>query len=72
MTDLSDTFTPEVTEPGARNGTEGRKTRVRFGSQPHQTVPHEWAERMLTRLFQSNRAAFGRVLKHAAGVDDDE
>lgn len=73
---MSDTYAPETDGNKASNGTqgssEGRKARVRFGVQPHQTVPHEWAERMLMRLFQTNRATFGKMLQHAAGVADDE
>jgi hypothetical protein len=66
---MSEVYAPEGTDNGTKEGTEGRKARVRFGPKAHQTVPHEWAERMLMRLFQTNRAQFGKVLQHAAGVD---
>lgn len=69
---MTETWTADVAEPDTKNGSDGRKTRVRFGPKPHQTVPHEWAERMLTQLFQTNRKAFGVVLQHAAGVTTDE
>jgi hypothetical protein len=69
---MSETYAPETADSGTRDSTEGRKARVRFGPKPHQTVPHEWAERMLTRLFETNRKAFGVVLQHAAGVTTDE
>lgn len=69
---MTDTFTPEVLEPDAKNGSEGRARRVRFGPKPHQTVPHEWAERMISHLFQVNRKAFGGCLQYAAGIEKDE
>jgi hypothetical protein len=73
---VNDVYTPETdgntTGNGTKDGAEGRKARVRFGPKAHQTVPHEWAERMLMRLFQTNRAVFGKTLQHAAGVADDE
>jgi hypothetical protein len=69
---MTETYAPETTGNDTRDATEGRKARVKFGPKAHQTVPHEWAERMLTRLFQTNRKAFGVVLQHAAGIDNDE
>lgn len=69
---MTGVWAPETTENSTKEATEGRKTRVRFGPKPHQTVPHEWAEKMLSRLFQINRAAFGKALQHAAGIDSED
>ena len=40
--------------------------RIRFGPNPNQSVPAEWAERMLTELASSKRTVFGTLLSRAA------
>ena len=64
---MTDIYTPDVTE----NGTKERAKRVKFGGKTHQTVPHEWAEFMLTWLFEHQKPAFGKALQHAAGLKDE-
>jgi hypothetical protein len=68
---MTDTWTPTEAPDVPKNGGEGRKARVKFGPKPHQTVPHEWAELMLTDLFMRYRKVFGAVLSNASGVNDD-
>ena len=68
---MTEVWTDQGTENGQKSGTESKKARVKFGPRANQTVPHEWAEAMLTHLFQTRRKVFGEVLQHAAGVDDD-
>lgn len=44
------------------NGTREPKVYVRFGPLPNQEIPLEWAEGMLSELFESQRARFGKLL----------
>lgn len=64
---MTDTWAPETAE----NGTKERAKRVKFGTKPHQTVPHEWAELMLSRLFVKHKRAFGDCLRHASGLEEE-
>ena len=41
------------------------KRRVKFGNQPTQTVPFEWAEAMLTKWAETEPLNFGRYLAFA-------
>jgi hypothetical protein len=41
----------------------GQLPRVRFGPLPTQTIPQEWAERLLTRFAHENRTKFGEWLR---------
>lgn len=42
------------------------KRRVKFGSRPTQTVPHEWAEAILMEFAATEPQHFGRYLQFAA------
>ena len=42
------------------------KRRIKFGQAPNQTVPHEWAEAILTKWAETDPAGFGRYLQYAA------
>lgn len=46
--------------------------RIQFGPKEHQTVPAVWAEKMLTMLYATNKAAFARLLQKVVREDDDE
>lgn len=48
---------------------EGRRARVRFGPKPHQTIPHEWAERIIMNLAKDNPSNFGNRLRAVVIAD---
>jgi hypothetical protein len=67
---VTETMT-EWAENGADSDAKARKARVKFGPRSTQTVPHEWAQAMLSYLFQHNRKQFGSALQHAAGLIEE-
>lgn len=47
----------------------GDSPRVAFGDGPNQSIPHDWAEGMLTRWAADNPTQFGAYLaEQAVGV----
>lgn len=68
---MTETWAPDQTQNGTEERQKTSKARVKFGPKAHQTVPHEWAESMLSHLFATNRKTFGAMLQHAAGTDED-
>ena len=65
------TDTQEWTENGTETDAKGRKARVKFGPRSTQNVPHEWAESMLSYMFQHQKRQFGAALRYAAGLEDE-
>jgi hypothetical protein len=57
---MEDTM-PDTTEDGAAAARLNR-----FGPEPHQVMPGEWADIMLTQLATQNAALFGRLLLAAS------
>jgi hypothetical protein len=58
----TDVWTPEhITAP---------ERRLRFGDEPHQTIPAEWAERGIYHLFAHDKPAFRRMMLAIVGIDD--
>ena len=55
---MTDTYTPETDE----NGTRERAKRVKFGSKPNQSVPHEWAEVFMTWVHENRADVFRDAL----------
>ena len=45
------------------------RRRVKFGPNPHQTMPHEWAESAFEWIFVHHPHVFGDALQHAAGIE---
>lgn len=65
-------MTTETAEFTAENGTEGKRARVKFGPKPHQTIPHEWAERVLSHVFANSKRAWESAIVYAAGEQDSK
>lgn len=51
-------------EPTEENGAAPRT--CRFGPEPHQVMPGEWADMILAQLAEQNPALFGRLLLSAS------
>jgi len=64
-------MTQEWTGNGTKDEEKARKARVKFGPKPAQNVPHEWAEAMLSYIFQHKTAAFRAALLHATGAAEE-
>lgn len=45
------------------------RARVRFGTKPHQTIPHEYAERIIMTLAADSPAQFGSRLRAVVMAD---
>lgn len=51
-------------EPTEGNGAAPRVNK--FGPEPHQVMPGEWADMILAQLAETNPALFGRLLTAAS------
>jgi hypothetical protein len=46
--------------------------RVRFGDQPNQTMPHDWAEQFLRIVYTEHPGVFRSTLPRCAGLPAEE
>jgi hypothetical protein len=46
--------------------------RVRFGDQPNQTMPHDWAEKFLRIVYTEHPGVFRSTLPRCAGLPAQE
>lgn len=61
-----------MTEIGGETPQESRKTRVKFGRNPWQTIPHDCAEWILTKWKDTDPKRFGDMLRASLMRDGDE